>query len=128
MAFVNRIEVDGASFENPSIDAINRHLEGIRIKADSHLSLCSDDEDFFLLIYYIKSQGYYVTGSGLGDSEFYVLSDSEKNSATVEVWLDGNFATIELNRLVDKEKALMACEEFFHSGRRHKRLEWVVEG
>jgi hypothetical protein len=92
---------------------------------DKGYTLTVDDEN--VLIVYHTTQGYLVSGSELGDTDYYVLTDPSLGEQHVTVWCAGTDMDRPRKVFVSDSLALQSLKHYFETGRRNPALQWEID-
>jgi hypothetical protein len=97
-------------------------LEVERLSSDSEIV-----EESSLVAYFIDSYGYYVSGRGWGDKDYYTLINSSLGDESIRVWCGGDYMTRKRLAFVDVPTAIQSLKCFYDTGRRDNQLEWELD-
>jgi hypothetical protein len=85
------------------------------------------DEDVFLVIEYVQGPGYFMSGCGPSDRDYYNLIDSSLgDEITVGALALENYC-FPRYALVGQVTLLQATKSFFETSKRDSTCEWVPE-
>jgi hypothetical protein len=85
-----------------------------------------DDEAFFV-VEHVEGCGYYMSGCGPSDREYFNLIESRLGDEITEGRLAHELVSFPRYALVSQERLLRAAKTFFESGDRDPTCEWVPE-
>ena len=126
MAFVTKLSIDGNEAASPTWNDVEHSLRGLKQNKDSWISIGDQTDENWLVVYFIPSYGYYVSGCGLGDIDYYTLVDRNVAADVVDVYLAGDVGAYTRNSFVDEATTLEALQTFFETGSRKASLSWEL--
>jgi len=111
---------------DPSWEQIASVIRELKSDAgDKGYTLTVDDEN--VLIVYHTMQGYLVSGSEQGDTDYYVITDPSLGEQHVVVWCAGTDMDRPRKVFVSDSLALQAIKHYFETGKRNPALRWEID-
>lgn len=126
MAYVHKLSVCGEAKAGPSWEDVEASIAELRQGDDVWISIGDEADENWLVVYWIAEYGYYVSGCGRGDDDYYSLVDPRLGSEVVEAYVAGENASYVRNAFVDETTMREALREFFETGRRKESAHWEV--
>lgn len=110
----------------PSWDDVVSSLDEVKPHpGDKGTTLRVDDEHW--LIVYFTEEGFLVTATSEGDSDYYVLTDPSLGDQRVNVWCAGNDMDRPKKVFVGEALVMQAMKHFFETGQRDSALSWELD-
>jgi hypothetical protein len=110
----------------PTWDETQRLLIQLRDKPGTQVSLEVADDTWFVFEY-VEDFGYYMSGCGPSDRDYFNLIDSRLGDEITQGYLAHELNSFPRYALVGQETLLRAAKTFFESGDRDPSCEWVPE-
>lgn len=85
------------------------------------------DDDTWLIVLHIAGLGYLVSGSGVGERDYYNLIERQLGDEPVTAFNGGNTNEYPRYSFVSEPLLLKALNTYYHTGQRDHELEWVPE-
>jgi Immunity protein Imm1 len=111
---------------HPTWEETQPLLLGLRDRPATQVSLEVDDEVFFV-IEYVQGAGYFMSGCGPSDREYFNLVESSLGDEVTPGALAHENRSFPRYALVGAETLLRAARTFFETGQRDPTCEWVPE-
>ena len=108
----------------PSWDIIKERM--LKLPGSGSLTL-SVDEDTWLIVLHISKLGYLVTGSGIGEKDYFTLVERSLGVDPVTAFDGGNLNEYPRHTFVSEPLLLKATEFYYHTGQRNPEYDWVPE-
>ncbi len=128
MATVSKLESHADITLDPSWSDVEHRVRELADLGDPDrsVSLGDGEDTFWLVVYFVPSHGYHVSGVGIGENEYYTVVDERTSQEVVEVWMAGDEAGYLRFAFVPQQVMLTAVREFFESGRRSAAVAWEL--
>ena len=124
--FARKVSVNDEQIVAAGWDDVLRSLPELKRSPDPCISVGDEDDEVWLVTYFVDGLGYYVSGCGTGDGDYYTLVDPEGSAGNVVAWFAGDEGTYQKNSFVTEQLMLEALQCLFDKGERKPTLAWEL--
>jgi hypothetical protein len=108
----------------PPWDIVKERM--LRLPGSGSMTLSVDD-DTWLIVLHISKLGYMVTGSGIGEKDYFTLIEPSLGVDPISAFDGGNINDYPRHTFVSEPLLLKATEFYYRTGQRNPECDWVPE-
>lgn len=111
---------------NPTEEQVSSMLDGLREASefDRYLAVDAAGGDDGLTIYFVPNLGFYVSGCGENESDYFTVVERPKRGDSVLAFVAGDEATYVRGAFISVHSAKRAAMHFLETGERAPDLTW----
>jgi hypothetical protein len=113
--------------ENPDWTSIVAAIHDLPNHDDDRYVTVNVDDDSWFVVYYVPNLGYYLSGCGIGERDYFTLTCPPEGRDPVRVWMAGEHITRPRKAFVPETVALQALRHYFDTGQKDSSLAWERE-